>query len=435
MALSIDYSTYIIFVPKTYTQFVSTDPQTGLEVRQMDLTIFAQDVADLQDDPEGAWAATAYEYTSPVSVGGVQLAPVVIILSPYTVEFEDGQYAVNLVGANTNVQDKVIVNQVSIRPNNSAGLTFSDAINEQSYQDASVWIDTNDGNPGISFPRGTPTDPVDNPIDANTIAMSLNLHDFKLRGTMTLPNGMDGTKYGVMGTTPTDSVIVFDATIIEKAAFQKIGAVGTVTGRGTFRDCSLGKTVGLSGLQGLIDHCGLAGTITLEASATEPIVFIDCVSAIAGTSKPMLNCNGTAAGINFRRYAGGLDISNFSNALGAMTLDLLGSEVKLNSASCTDGVIVCRGIGKLIDENGTEITTGTWNGITVVNQSVYGPIEAIGGSITEQDKLDIADRVWDESAAAHIAAGSMGEKVQVDHSITEQDKDDIVQKTWDYPLP
>lgn len=37
-------------------------------------------------------------------------------------------------------------------------------------------------------------------------------------------------------------------------------------------------------------------------------------------------------------------------------------------------------------------------------------IQVVSGSgVTEQDKLDIADRVWDEAASAHLTAGSMGE--------------------------
>jgi len=46
---------------------------------------------------------------------------VVEIINGYTVTFEDGQYRVTLLGANSNVADVTNVNQVSIQPNNSAG--------------------------------------------------------------------------------------------------------------------------------------------------------------------------------------------------------------------------------------------------------------------------------------------------------------------------
>jgi hypothetical protein len=133
MAVTIDYTTYIIFVPKTDTQFVSINPNTGLEIRQLDVSAFAKILADIQDNNTDVWASTAFEYTSPKDVGGILLAPVILILSPYTITFEDGQYAVNLIGGNTNLQDFVNVNQVSIRPNNSVGATFNDAINSQTF--------------------------------------------------------------------------------------------------------------------------------------------------------------------------------------------------------------------------------------------------------------------------------------------------------------
>jgi hypothetical protein len=57
-----------------------------------------------------------------ISVGAFELARVIEIVNDYTITFEDGQYAVNLLGANSNIADRVNVNQVSVRSANSAGL-------------------------------------------------------------------------------------------------------------------------------------------------------------------------------------------------------------------------------------------------------------------------------------------------------------------------
>ena len=408
--ITIDYSgaTYIINVPKSYTQFVSTDPITGLETRQMNLTIFAQDLADLQDDSDGMWAPTAFEYTAPISVGGVQLAPVVVILSPYVVQFEDLQYAVNLVGANTNLQDVTIVNQVSVRPNNSAGLTFSDEINIQSFQDASVWIDTVDGLAGTQYPRGTPSDPVNNATDASTIANRINFHKFRLKGTINATGVYSTTRYVVTGDNPLDSIVIATNLDVEKSGFEKVGIVGSITGRGSFQDCSIGKTLNLTGVEGIFDNCGIAGNLTLDATATEPIVFKDCVSAIAGTARPIINCNGTAAGINFRRYAGGLAITNFNNANGTMTLDLMGADVSIDSATCTDGEIVVRGNGRVTDENGVVIA----NGDSVINGSLNIRNLAVwNGNVDATAVVDnaaIATAVWTQLTANNTTPGSTG---------------------------
>jgi len=408
--ITIDYSVfpYIINIPKSYTQFVSTDPVTGLETRQMNLTQFAQDLGDLQDDPEGAWAVTAYEYTAPVSVGGVQLAPVVVITSAYVVQFEDLQYAVNLTGANTNIQDVTIVNQVSIRPNNSAGLTFSDAINEQSYQDAAVWVDSNDGNPGTQFPRGTPSDEVSNVADAVTIANRLGFHRFHIRGTFAASGDVGVANYSILGANPSNAIVIGTALNVDNASFERVAITGSITGRGSFQDSSLGKLSGLSGVEGIFDNCGLAGNITLDATTTEPIIFKDCISAVAGTSRPTLDCNGAGAGINFRRYAGGLAVVNFNHVSGAMTLDLMGADVSIDSTTCTAGDLVVRGNGRLTDENGVLIANGDSvinGGLSVRNLAVFN---ANVDATAVIDNAAIATAVWAQLTANNTTPASTG---------------------------
>jgi len=381
MAITIDYTTFVISIPKADTSFVEINPNTGLEIRQLNVETFAKNLADVQDNDTDVWAQTAFIYTAPQDVGGIQLAPVIIILAPYTITFEDGQYAVNLIGGNTNLQDFTNVNQVSIRPSNSVGSTYSDAINEQSYQDAAVWIDTEDGTPGTTFPFGTPSQPVNNPTDAQTIATRLNLHRFRLQGSITTLPGMDASGYYILGANPAGAIIILDDVIAEKASFEKCALVGSFSpgSRIAAQHCSLGKTLGLENLQGIIDNSALAGTITLDATATDPIVFKDCISAIAGTAKPSLDCNSTAAGINFRRYAGGLALTNFDNPLGTMTLDLIGSEVSINSLNCTNGTIVARGVGKLVDENGDIIPNGSFT----INGNLF-----ISNRLINSDNLD-----------------------------------------------
>jgi hypothetical protein len=285
------------------------------------------------------------------------------------------------------------VNQVSIRPNNSAGQTFSDAINSQSFENAAVWVDANDGLPGTSFPRGTPSDPVDNVNDALTIAIKENLHNFHIVGQFSAAGTMPITNYNITGTTPANGIIIGDNLGVEKCSFERIAILGSITGRGSYKDCSIGKTLNITGLQGILDNCGLAGNMTLEATATEPIIFKDCISAIAGTAKPGLDCNSTAAGINFRRYAGGLALTNFNNPAGTMTLDLMGAEVSIDSTTCTNGIIVVRGVGRVIDENGNDIENGT----STINGNLL-----ISHRATSSEEAE----VWTEAQKAEVLAYS-----------------------------
>ena len=119
MAVTIDYATKSILVPRDYMEVVQLAPT---EVRRLDLNVFRLELKSLEDDSDGMAFERTHSHTTGVSVSGAILARVVQIINGYTVTFEDGQYAVNLVGANSNVADVVNVNQVSVRTANSAGL-------------------------------------------------------------------------------------------------------------------------------------------------------------------------------------------------------------------------------------------------------------------------------------------------------------------------
>ena len=118
MAITINWLTKVINVPRADMALVQASP----EIRQLDVDAFRLELKDIEDS-EGMPYVDTHRHVSTITVGGVTLARVVEIINGYTVTFEDGQYAVNLVGANNNIGDVTNVNQVSVRSSNSAGLT------------------------------------------------------------------------------------------------------------------------------------------------------------------------------------------------------------------------------------------------------------------------------------------------------------------------
>lgn len=118
MAISIEWATGIITVP----QADLTDLGGG--VYDLDIDWFRKQLNDLQDDEEGMPFPTTHNHNPELTVGGVTLARAVELINGYTVTFEDvgSPYAVNLTGANSNIADVTNVNNVSVRPQNSAGL-------------------------------------------------------------------------------------------------------------------------------------------------------------------------------------------------------------------------------------------------------------------------------------------------------------------------
>lgn len=121
MAITIDYLTNEILIPKADTVFVSTDPITGRETRSLDMDFLWKALADIQDNTTDVWAPTAYINTPPQDLGGITLARSVLILDPYYVTFENGTYAVELEGGNTNLHTRTTVNSVAVHSNNSVG--------------------------------------------------------------------------------------------------------------------------------------------------------------------------------------------------------------------------------------------------------------------------------------------------------------------------
>ena len=119
MAITIDWATKIIHIPKADTTLVSSSPS---EVRELNVNAFRLRLKDLEDDAEGITFLITHIHNTIVTVGGATFARLVEIINGYTVTFEDGPYAVNLVGANSNIAEVTNLNMVSVRTANSAGL-------------------------------------------------------------------------------------------------------------------------------------------------------------------------------------------------------------------------------------------------------------------------------------------------------------------------
>jgi hypothetical protein len=356
MAVTINWATQVINVPRADMLLVQSVPT---EIRELDIDAFRLDLKDIEDSDDGMAFVDTHSHNGPVTVGGVTLARVVEIINGYTVTFEDGQYAVNLVGANSNIADVTNVNQVSVRSANSAGLTYSEQINDQSFAGA-VWIDSV-GLSGTQFPRGTPTDPVNNFVDAETIAVSRKLNRFNVAGSLTIPASTDLDTRLISGEEAPQADITLGAGCSTlHTGFRRVELTGGLDGHTHADQCILNVT----NFAGIANFCALQ-SVTLDPtpSIDESHGFFNCHSDIPGTGKPVLDCNGTTKDVQVRRYVGGLEVRNFT-AGNVMTLDVISGSVLLSS-SCTAGTIVVRGVVQLTDESGpgcTVVTSGVVSG-------------------------------------------------------------------------
>lgn len=359
MAISIDWGTKVIFVPKADTQLISLTP---IEIRSLDLNNFRLELKALEALAEGMPYERTHVHNTAVTVGGVTLARVVEIINNYTVTFEDGPYAVNLVGANSNVGDVINFNQVSVRSSNSAGLTFSEEINNQSYIGAAVYINSVSGLPGINFPRGTPTDPVNNFPDAYQIAQNRKFNNYHLGGNNFILTNLDviaGSHW--VGESIKSSILTLVGEDSTNCSFLKIGLKGVLNGEVFAEFCELEN---LSNVSGIFYKCLFKNSITLDNTAVDLISFIDCNSSVAGPSPAIVDANNTTADIQFRNYTGGLNLENITEDIN-VSVDVLSGNVII-SPSCTNGTIVIRGVTSVTDNSGPGCTV-------VYTSSTVGP--------------------------------------------------------------
>jgi len=118
MALSIDWNTLVITVPQSDLTFISGT------LYELDTEAFRQELHSIMAAEVGMPFVDSFRHNTEVTVAGVTYARTIEIINGFQIEFEDGQYAVRLVGSNNNLFDEGVLvrNQVSVIPTNSAGL-------------------------------------------------------------------------------------------------------------------------------------------------------------------------------------------------------------------------------------------------------------------------------------------------------------------------
>ena len=415
MAISINYATFVIFIPRADLLVLQTTPSF---VYQLNLESFYREVMDLQDDQAGSPFPTAINNTAPVSIGGVTLARVIEIINGYTVEFEDGKYAVNLSGANTNLQDVAIVNQVSIRPNNSAGLQDLSVLLQAAYGGV-VNVDVINGQTGTQVPLGTRGLPVNNFGDALIIAQRNSLSGIHLLRSATLSSGDFSAGYTFSSDSPAITTITIeDGADVIGCTFRDLTVQGLLDGGSTFRNCLL---LDVDYATGFIYDCALGGTISLQGDSQ--CTILDCWSNVAGGGPlqyPVIDMGGNGNSLALRNYSGGLGIENYSSG-GSISLDMSSGRVTF-APTVTAGTITVRGIADVEDNStGTAvIIDATLNeSLVEINEGVanIGNIDLSGANISVNAPTAVEIREEMDSNSTRLVSIST-DTVSINNNVT-----------------
>lgn len=380
MAITIDWANSIINIPRADMILIQSTP---IEVRQLNIDDFRKTLNDLQDDPEGIVYPTTHKHVAPISVGGVDLARVVEILAPYTVTFEDGAYAVNIVGGNSNIADRVNINNVGVRTANSAGLPDLSALQAASFGGA-VTVEAGSQYSGTTYPVGLQAYPVNNIPDAVAIAQKYSLRTIRFLSNYTLDTGDNVASYRMIAEAPSNVTLsVNPGADTTSCQIEMATVTGNLDGGSLLQRCVIDN---LNYINGYVYQCMLnPGTISLGGS--EVAHFLNCYSGVPGVGTPTIDCGVGNTPLAIRGYNGGVKLINKTGTAEA-SIDLDSGKVIIDS-TCTNGTIVVRGDGKVVDSTGAVMNSGTYNGsLTLINET----------------------SVWDQNTDEHTIPGTFGEK-------------------------
>lgn len=362
MAISVNHATYVISVPKADTTLIQASP----EIRELDSNQFRIWLDDWMDSEAGISMPQTHRHNTEVVIDGLAYARTIEILAPYTVLFEDGQYQVNIVGSNNNIHSRRVTNQVSLVPNNSAGLINVRAAEYASYMDG-IAVDVANGTTGTTFPKGSHVEPVNNMADALLIAQVRGIESFIVHGALTLATGDDVSGYRFEGENAITSFLTVESgAVVTNCQFEDLFVTNSILdGYCYLKHCYVS---GVSGIEGFLEGCIIAGALSL--TGTQNTFFVDCKSGCVGLGAadlPVLSMAGSDRHVAFRNFSGPLKITNSTDPLNTACVDISSGATVTIDSSCTAGVIYIRGVGNIVN-NGTM----TVNTVAQLDQTSVG---------------------------------------------------------------
>lgn len=246
----------------------------------------------------------------------------------------------------------------------SATLQEQDALNYASYG-GMVSVDITSGNAGVVYPVGNQEYPVNNIIDAISIANEKGFFTIGIRSSMTISSGvLDG--FEIIGRSHINVALNVDSpALVSNVTFSDIDLSGVLDGGNDVRRCIIND---LEYFNGHIHDSAFHGKITL--SGTEEAYFNDC-SQLHVETYPTINLGGTGQDLTVINYTGLLNLENCTGATTSIGIGLTAGRVILDTATMTAGFLHISGIGQLMDELGNIILSGSWNGMTIINELMH----------------------------------------------------------------
>lgn len=237
-----------------------------------------------------------------------------------------------------------------------------------------VWINVDSphsegGYAEVGRPIGTPQDPVNNVPAAVAIQAEKGLpKEIRILGNLTVGTGDDLTGFRIVGQNAARTTFTINPiAVVGKAEILECFVTGTLDDQCIVRNCYVQD---LTYFQGFLFQSEIGGTITLGGNAQADI--LQCYSGVAGTNTPTIDMGGSGNSLGLRAYSGGIKIINKTGPEG-VSIDFISGQAKVDLDTCTNGKIVARGPGKMVnDDDGDHLPSGLYGGLELVNETLFG---------------------------------------------------------------
>lgn len=249
---------------------------------------------------------------------------------------------------------------------NQASLEYSSFSN-------GVWLNPSNG--GIFNDEqlaGNAQFPVDNVPLVRSIMATRGLPEtIYLLGNAIFDTGDDVTNCRIIGQNAIRSTITINTnSITNGCTIEGAHIIGNLDGGTMLERCVIDN---LDYINGFVYNC-MIDTGTISLGGVNAAHFLNCYSGVPGTGTPIIDMDGAGSEdtpLAIRGYNGGIKLIH-KTGVASCSIDLSSGQVIIDS-TCVAGTIVVRGDGKVVDENGNHMMSGTYNGgLTLINEANFG---------------------------------------------------------------
>ncbi len=247
----------------------------------------------------------------------------------------------------------------------SATLQEQADIQFASFQNG-VWVDTTNGTAGTEFPTGTPRQPVNNIVDAASIATTRGFTRYIIIGDITFGATDDVDGFEIVGEDINKTTVTLVSGVsTRKTEFMDCELIGDLSGAISVKTCHLRTLtdIGSTTTETVFKNCVFeTGTFSFLASGTEDVQIIGCSSGVPGSVTPIFDHNSCSAQVLIRNWNGGIEWRNMTVSI-SHSCDMSSGQF-IAATSCTAGTMILRGVSLITDNSASGFTLDTSGTVT-----------------------------------------------------------------------